>query len=103
MFTNLAQFRLFGIGRAQQPRPTIGHRIDGHSNDHFVVNAHRSRRPTLVCRWLKVPSTGALECVWRGVLTPTANKPRTTRLITRAESPAEAQAAGEPPLLRPAA
>jgi hypothetical protein len=103
MFRNLAQFCLFGIGRAQQPRSTIQHRIDDHSNDHFAVTAHRSRRPTLVCRWQKVPSTGGLECVWQAVPRPTANTPRPMRLVARAESPAEADAADEAPLLRPAA
>jgi hypothetical protein len=58
MFTNLAQFRLFGIVRAKQARSTVRHRVDRHVSDHFVATAHRSRRPVLVCRWQKVPSTG---------------------------------------------
>jgi hypothetical protein len=103
MFTNLAQFRLFGIGRAQHTRSTIEHRIDGDSNDHFVATPHRARRPTLACRWRQAPSIGALECVWQSVEMPTATKPRPMRLITRTGPPEDALAAGERPSLRPAA
>jgi hypothetical protein len=103
MFTKLGQFFLFGVGRAQPARPTTGHPIDGRPNDHFVATAHRPRRPTLVCRWRQVPSTGVLECNWRSVEVPMAGKPRPMRLIVSTASPADAVAASEPPLLRPAA
>jgi hypothetical protein len=103
MFTKLAQFRLFGGGRAQPARPMTGHSTNGRPSDHFVGTAHRPRRPSLVCRWRQVPSTGALECVWRSVAVPMAGKPRPMRLIVSTASPANAVTAGEPPLLRPAA
>ena len=97
MFTNLAQFRLSGIGRAQQARLTVGHRTDGHQDNHFAVNPHRARRTALVCHWQTVPSTGAIECVWRTA------KPWPTPLIAPTGSSADALAIVEPPLLRPAA
>jgi hypothetical protein len=67
MITNLAQFRLFGIGRAQSGQPTIRSHIGDRSNDRIVAASHRDHRPTLVCRWQQVPSTGVLECVWQSV------------------------------------
>jgi hypothetical protein len=103
MFTNLAQFRLSGIGRAQQARSTIGHRPDGYPDNHLVADSQRARRPALVCHWQTVPSTGALECVWRAAEPPTTNQARPIRLTARAGSPADALAAVEPRLLRPAA
>jgi hypothetical protein len=103
MITNLAQFRLFGIVRAQQARSTVRHRIDRHRNDHFVATAHRSRRPVLVCHWQKVPSTGALECAWQAVDLPIVNQPRRRRLIERSRSPANASDAEEAASLRAAA
>jgi hypothetical protein len=102
MFTKLARFRLFGGGGAQQAQPTIGHRSDDGGN-RLVRTPRPARRPTLVCRWRNAPSTGALECVWQSVQMPIAGRPRPMRLIAGTASPVETLAAGEPPLLRPAA
>jgi hypothetical protein len=76
MFSKLSRFRLFGAGRAQQLRATAEYRMDAHSLRGFTTNSHRVRRPALVCHWQTVPSTGALECVWRSVAATDEPQPR---------------------------
>jgi len=104
MFTKLAQSRLFGFGLALQTRPTVSYGADGHPQRRFIANSHRARRPALVCRWRKAPSTGALECVWQTVEQPTADEAGPKRLtpLMQRQRQADACASQKPPLLRAA-
>jgi hypothetical protein len=100
MITNLAQFRLFGIGRAQSGQPKIRSHIGDRSNDRIVAASHRDHRPTLVCRWQQVPSTSALECVWQSV---DAGEPTPGRLDGRILRLTDARAAARRPFVSTAA
>jgi hypothetical protein len=78
MFAKLAQFRLLGIGRAQQAPAAGGSQSVKRAGCRPIAQPHRDRRPILVCRWEKTPVTGALTCVWSVAARPTA-EPRPPR------------------------
>jgi hypothetical protein len=101
MFTKLAQFRLFGRGRALPALPTIGHHSDDRDNL-LVGNLRRARRPTLVCRWRNAPS-GGLECVWHTVGAGCADKHEPVLLDQRILRLTDVRAAARRPFIRTAA
>jgi hypothetical protein len=103
MFTKLAQFLLLGVGCARHAQATLGYRADNHPDRRLIANSHRGRRPTLICGWRKIPSSGALECHWRALDPPEVDEVAQWRFGTGIQSPTSASATGKPPFARAAA
>jgi hypothetical protein len=74
MFTKLAQFLLLGLGRPRRPLAIVARNSDIRPEFRNLANSHQARRPTLICGWRKVPSSGALECRWQAIDVPEADE-----------------------------
>jgi hypothetical protein len=102
MFAKLVQFRLLGIGRAQQALVAGGSQTDKHAGCGPIAQSHRDRRPTLVCRWQKAPVTGALECAW-SIAAPATGESRPRRSLGHLQRSTDARVPAKRPVTRAAA